>query len=196
MKINLPVFKDKDTKDTVTYQSWCWELTVYHHAGCWDHTLLPYAIHSLQGYLGELVRSSGTRITLDDVLTILDEHYNNVKALDALNQELFQLCMGDKDTVLDWGVCLLIHLQVLMASFPECFPPDHITELKHDYFHGGLSKQLKAMVAYLKASTNEKMFSDYLQTEREAEKEGVMEPSHSQTADNTSKPEVMSFLPL
>ena len=35
-------------------------------------------------------------ITLDDVLIILDEHYNNVKALDALNQELFQLCMGGK----------------------------------------------------------------------------------------------------
>ena len=47
-------------------------------------------------YPGELVRSSGTDITLDDVLTILDEHYNNVKALDALNQELFQLCMGEK----------------------------------------------------------------------------------------------------
>ena len=32
-------------------------------------------------------------ITLDDVLTILDEHCNNVKALDVLNQELFQLWM-------------------------------------------------------------------------------------------------------
>ena len=32
---------------------------------------------------------------------ILDEHYNNVKALDASNQELFQLCMGDKERVLD-----------------------------------------------------------------------------------------------
>ena len=40
---------------------------------------------------GELVRSSGTDITLDDVLTLLDEHYSNVEALDALNQELFQL---------------------------------------------------------------------------------------------------------
>ena len=42
------------------------------------------------------MRSLGIDITLDDVLTILDEHYNNVKALDALNQELFQLCMGKK----------------------------------------------------------------------------------------------------
>ena len=91
MKIKLPVFKDEDTKDAVIYQCWHWDLTVYHHAGCWDHTLLPYAICSLQGYLGELMRSLGTDITLDDVLTILDEHYNNVKALDALNQELFQL---------------------------------------------------------------------------------------------------------
>ena len=50
--------------------------------------------------------SSGTDITLGEVLTILDEHYNNVKALDALNQELFQMRMADKETVLDWGVCL------------------------------------------------------------------------------------------
>ena len=26
MKINLPIFKDKDAKDAVTYQSWRWDL--------------------------------------------------------------------------------------------------------------------------------------------------------------------------
>ena len=61
-------------------------------------------------------------ITLDDVLAILDEHYNNVKALDALNQELFQLPMADKETVSDWGVFLSRHLQFLAASFPDQFP--------------------------------------------------------------------------
>ena len=130
MKINLPIFKDEDTKDAVTYQSWKWDLTVYHHAGCLDHTLLPYAIQSLQGYTRELVWSSRMDITLDDVLTILDEHYNNVKALDALNQELFQLWMADKETVSDSGIHLLRHLQVLAASFPNYFPPDHVAELK------------------------------------------------------------------
>ena len=50
MKINLPVFKDEDTKDAITCQSWHWDLTVYHCAGCSYCTLLPYAIHSLQGY--------------------------------------------------------------------------------------------------------------------------------------------------
>ena len=110
LKINLPVFKDEDAKDVVTYQSWRWDLMVYQHAGCRDYTLLPYAIWSLQGYPGKLVWSSGMDITLDDVLTILDKHYNNVKALDALNQELFQLWMADKETVSDWGVCLSRHL--------------------------------------------------------------------------------------
>ena len=123
---------------------------VYWHAGCRDQMLLPYAIRSLQGYPGELLQSSGMGITLDDVLTILDEHYN-MKVLDALNQELFQLWMADNETVSDWGICLLRHLQVLTASFPDHFPPDHVAELKRDYFYGRPPKQLKVMVAYLKA---------------------------------------------
>ena len=75
MKINLPIFKDEDTKDAITYQSWRWDLTVYHHAGYQDSTLPPYIIWSLQGYPGQLVRSSGMDITYH-VLTILDKHYN------------------------------------------------------------------------------------------------------------------------
>ena len=30
MKINLPIFKDEDAKDAVTYHSWRWDLMVYH----------------------------------------------------------------------------------------------------------------------------------------------------------------------
>ena len=71
---------------------------------------------------------------------VLDKHYNNVKVLDALNQELFQLQMADKETVLDWGIHLSRHLQILAASFPDCFPPEDIAELKRDCFYGGLLK--------------------------------------------------------
>ena len=88
MKINSPIFKDEDAMDAVTYHSWRWVLMVYCHVGCRDCILLLYAIQSLQGCPGELVQSAWMDITLDDVLTILDEHYNNVKALNALNQEL------------------------------------------------------------------------------------------------------------
>ena len=196
MKINLPVFKDEDMKDTVTYQSWCWDIMVYHQARCWDCTLLPYVICSLQGYPGELGRRLGTNSTLDGVIAILDEHYNNVKALDALNQELFQLWMGKKELVSEWWVCLSRHLQILVASFLECFLSEYVVKLKQDHFYGGLPKWFKAMVAYLKASSNEKMYSDYLQVVWEAEKEEAMEPSHNQTTASTSKPKVMSFFPL
>ena len=122
VKINLPVFKDEDAKDTITYQSWRWDLTVYWYVGCRDCTLLPYAIQSLQGYPGELVWSFSIEIMLDDMLVILDENYNNVKTLDTPNQELFQLQMVDKETVSDWGVCLSRHLQTLAAYLPDCFP--------------------------------------------------------------------------
>ena len=172
---------------------------MYQHAGCRDHTLLPYAIRSLQGYPGELVWSSGTNIILDNVLTILDEHYNNVKVLDALNQELFQLQMADKETVLDWGIHLSRHLQILAASFPDCFPPERVVELMKDCFYGRLPKWLKGMIAYLKAGPHVRTYSDYLRAAREAEKEDSLELSWSsriQTADGLSKPRTTSFFPL
>ena len=175
MKITHSIFKDEDAKDAVTYQSWRWDLMVYQCAGSRDHTLLPYAIRSLQGYPGELVGSSGTDITLDDELIILDEHYNYVKALDVLNQELFQLWMADKERVLDWGVCLSRHLQVLAASFSDHFPPDCVAELKRDHFYARLSKQLKVMVAYLKVGLQVRTYSDYLRATREAEKKDSIE---------------------
>ena len=155
---------------------------MYQCAESRDCTLFPYAIRSLQGYPGELVWSSGTDITLDNVLMILDEHYNNVKALDVLNQELFQLWMADKETVSDWGVCLSRHLQILAASFPDHFPPDCVAELKRDHFYGRLPKQLKVMVACLKAGPQVRTYSDYLRATREAEKEDSIElPQSSRT---------------
>ena len=138
-------------------------------------------------------------ITLDNVLTILDEHYNNIKVLDVLNQKLFQLQMVDKETVLDWSICLSRHLQVLVASFPDCFPPDHVAELKRDCFYGRLPKQLKAMVAYLKAGPQVKTYSDYLRATRKAEKEDSIElpqGPRTQTADGPPKPRTTSFFPL
>ena len=167
MKINLPIFKDEDAKDAVTYQSWRWDLTVYHHVGYWDCTLLPYAIQSLQGYPWKLVQSSRMDVTLDNMSTILDGHYNNVKALDTLNQELFQLWMADKETILDWGIHLSRHLQVLTALFPDCFSPNCVAELKWDCFYGRLPKRLKARWPIFKpAHTKRLILITYRQQEK------------------------------
>ena len=83
-----------------------------------------------------------------------------------------------------------------MALFPEFFLPDHLDELKHGHFYRELPKQFKAMVAYLKASGNKKMYSDYLWAVQEAEKEEAMEPSCHLPMASTSKPWVMSFFLL
>ena len=90
----------------------------------WGVEITPsYLCNSIfEGYPGELVWRSDTDITLDDVLTVFDKQYNNVKALDALNQELFQQWMVDKETVSDQGVHLLRHLKALAVSFLDCFP--------------------------------------------------------------------------
>ena len=55
---------------------------------------------------------------------------------------------------------------------------------------------LKQWWPTLKASTNKKTYSNYLQVAMEAEKEEVMEPTHSQMADNPTKPDATSFFPL
>ena len=51
------------------------------------------------------------------------------------------------------------------------------------------------MVAYLKVSPQEKIYSNYLRAMREAKKEGSMEPSQSHTLDSTAKPKSTSFFP-
>ena len=107
--------------------------------------------------------------------------------------------MTVKETVSDWGVHLSRHLQILAASFPDCFPPDRVVELKRDCFYGGLPKQLKAMVAYLKVGPQMRTYSDYLRATREAKKEASIELSQSsriQMADSPPKPRTTSFFPL
>ena len=84
--------------------------------------LLLYAIWSLQGYPRELVQSSRMDITLDDVLMILYKHYNNMKVLDALNQELFQLRMVDKETISRLGHSPIETPSSLGCFFPQLFP--------------------------------------------------------------------------
>ena len=99
--------------------------------------------------------------------------------------------MADKETVLDWGVHLSRHLQVLAASFPDCFPPDQVAELKRDHFYGRLPKHVKAMVAYLKAGPQVRTYSDYLRAALEVEKEDSMELPRGpriQTTNNVPKP--------
>ena len=57
-------------------------------------------------------------ITLDDVLTIFDEHYNNVKALDALNQQLFSTMDGGQRDCFRLG-CLSLKTSPSSGCLPS-----------------------------------------------------------------------------
>ena len=87
----------------------------------------------------------------------------------------------------------------LAASFPDHFPPDHVAELKRDFFYSGLPKQLKVMVAYLKVGLQVRMQSDYLRATWEAEKEDSIELPQglrTQTTNAPPQPRTTSFFPL
>ena len=65
--------------------------------------------------------------------------------------------------------------------------------------YGGIPKQLKVMVAYLKVAPQVRTYADYLRAIRETEKEDSMELSWSsriQTADGQSKPRTTNFFTL
>ena len=122
MKINLPVFKDEDAKDAMTYQSWRWDLNVYRCAGCRGLHLLPYAIRSLQGYPGELVWSSGTDITLDDVLTILGWTLQHCKSAWCTESGTISIMDGWQGNHVGLG-CLPFKTFTSTSSFlPQPFP--------------------------------------------------------------------------
>ena len=102
MNINLPAFKDEGTKDAITYQSWHWDWMAYSQGWVGRLHLSPLCCPFPAKPSQRVGKKFGDRHHLR-WLTVLDEHYNNVKALDTLNQELFQLQMGEKETVSEWG---------------------------------------------------------------------------------------------
>ena len=77
---------------------------------------------------------------------------------------------------------------ILAASFPDCFAPDYVAELKRDHFYGRLPKSLKAMVAYLNAGPQVRTYSDYLRAAREAEKDDSIELPQSSRTQTTDGP--------
>ena len=91
MKVNLLIFKDEKTKDTVTSCSWQWNIGIFHHLGWDDQHLLPYVFWSLQGFPGDLARSLGRDATLNDILQMLDEYYGVMMTFSALSKELYSL---------------------------------------------------------------------------------------------------------
>ena len=54
VKVNLLIFKDKKTKDAVTYCLWQWDIAIFCHSGWDDQHLLTNIFRSMQGFQGDL----------------------------------------------------------------------------------------------------------------------------------------------
>ena len=118
MKINLPVFKDEDAKDTVTYQSWRWDLTVYQCAGCRDCTLLPYPL--------PLRKLKGNHPLLKKPAVHL-VHLEEEDAGDDENQEIDDPG-GIEGVIEEFMVCLARAVKDTQADEKHCYhcsSPEH-----------------------------------------------------------------------
>ena len=94
-------------------------MSIFHHSG-WDNChLLPYVFMSLQGFLGDLVRSLDEHATLGNVLQMLDEHYGVVMTFNALSKEPYSLKQGMGINVAEFGVHLFQQVQILQTEYPS-----------------------------------------------------------------------------
>ena len=144
----------------MTYTSWIWDVSMFHHSSWDDHYLLPYVFRSLQGVPGDLARSLGEDATLGDVLQILDEHYGVVMTFNALSKELHSLKQGMGENVTEFGVCLSQQVQILQTEYPSRIQLEHVEEVKQDYFYEGFSPEYWQMLAHKVDGENPVTYSE------------------------------------
>ena len=81
-------------------------MAIFCQFGWDDQHLLPNIFHSVQGFPGDLARSLGKDVTLNDVLQMLDKHYGVIMTFDALSKECYSLKQGlNKNMSLGYIFC-------------------------------------------------------------------------------------------
>ena len=161
VKVNVPTFKNRKAKDAVTYYLW-WDVPVLCHYGWDDCYLLPYVFRSLQGFLGDLVRSLGEDATLGNVLWTLDEHYGVVMTFDAWSKELYSLRMVMGENVAEFRVHLSHQVQILQMEYPGRIQQEHVKEVKGDHFYECISPEYWQMLAHKVDWENPVTYSELL----------------------------------
>ena len=162
VKVNLPIFKDKKSKNVVTYSSWQRDVAIFHWSGWDDQHLLSYVFCSLQGFPGNLDRSLGEDATLNDVLQTLDKHYSVIMMFDTLSKELYSLKQRSSENVAEFRVHLLQQIQILHSEYPGQIQPEHMEEMKCNHFYTGLNPKYWQMPAHKAGGEHPSSYSDLL----------------------------------
>ena len=199
MKVNLLIFKDKKSKDVVTYHSWQWDVAIFCQSEWDDQHLLPYVFCSLQGFLGDLSRSLTKDATLNDVLWMLDEHYNVVMTFNTLSKELYSLRKGSSKNIAELRVCLLQQVQVLQSEYPGRIQLEPLEEMKHDCFYKSLTLEYRQMLAHKVDGEHPASYSDLplavQKLERRAEARDPLPPKAAATNGSTTTHSQMPYFP-
>ena len=146
----------------MTYHSWQWAVSVFHHSGWDDQPLLSYFFRSLQGFPGDMARSLSEDATMGNVIQMLDEHYGVVMTFDTLSKELYSLKQAIGKNVAEFGVHLSQQVQILQTEYPSRIQQEHVEEVKWDHFYEGLSPEYCQMLAHKVNDENPVTYSKLL----------------------------------
>ena len=199
MKINLLIFKDEKTKDTVPYHLWKWDIAIFHCSGLDDQHLLLYIFWLLQGFPGDLVRSLGEDATLTDIFQMLDEYYGMMMTFDALSREFYSPKQGSIENVAEFRVHLSHQIQILQSEYPERIQQEHVKEMKGDHFYKGLNPEYQHMLAHKVDGEHPTSYSDLLlaaqNLERWAKARDPLLPKTTMTGgSNVTQPQALRNL--
>ena len=154
VKVNLSTFKDKMAKDTVTYHSWHWDVSVFCHSG-WDD---QHFFKCLQGSPGDLVKSLREDTTLGNILWMLDEHYGIVMTFNALSKKLYPT---SRELERMWlSLEYICHNRFRYSRWK--IQQEHMEEVKWDHFYEGLSPKCQQMLAHMVNGENPVTYCELL----------------------------------
>ena len=126
----------------------------------WDDSqLLPYAFMSLQGLMGDLLRSLGKDATMGNVLEMLDQHYGVMMTFDALSKGALFPQAGNGENVAKFRICLSQKVQIFKTEYPSRIQQEHVEEVKQEHYYEDLSPKYWQMLAHMVDGENPVTYS-------------------------------------
>ena len=80
----------------------------------------------------------------------------------VLSKELSSLNKGLGENIAEFGVQMSQQVQILQLEYPGRIQSEHMEEMKHDCFYGGLNPEYQQMLAYKVDGENPASYSNLL----------------------------------
>ena len=94
-----------------------------------EEALLPQVYRSLQGEPGDLARSQNADQTLQQLLVILDNYYDEYQSYDALSRKLYLMAQWKEEMVATCGMRVNKAVWGIRDLYPTALPEDQVAQL-------------------------------------------------------------------